>query len=117
MAYCNWTVSATFTALATPVFAQAGFFKGRLISVDIVANVGAALTFMIALYPHVNVAPGLVRDVTTAMISSVKELVSLEALYGCLPELNTYGIKAFEFGGVVLHDGAVAAYRNAGLLA
>jgi len=51
------------------------------------------------------------------MISSVKELVSLEALYDCLPELKTYGIKAFEFGGVVLHDGAVAAYRNAGLLA
>ncbi len=70
---------------------------------------------------HAKVDAALVRDVTAAIVSGANELVSLDALYDGLPdlfpELKTDGRKAFEFGGVVLHDGAVAAYRDAGLLA
>jgi hypothetical protein len=70
---------------------------------------------------HANVDAGLVRSVTAAIVSGAKELVSVDALYDGLPdlfpELKTDGWKAFEFGGVPLHDGAVAAYRDAGLLA
>lgn len=69
---------------------------------------------------HANVDVGLVRHVTAAIVAGAKELVALDALYDGLPdlfpELRTDGRKAFEFGGVVLHDGAVAAYRNAGFL-
>ncbi|MDP2354869.1 MAG: TAXI family TRAP transporter solute-binding subunit [Beijerinckiaceae bacterium] len=70
---------------------------------------------------HAKVDAALVRDVTAAIVSGAEELVSLDALYDGLPdlfpELKTDGRKAFEFGGVALHDGAVAAYRDAGLLA
>ena len=70
---------------------------------------------------HAKVDAALVRDVTAAIVSGTNELVSLDALYDGLPdlfpELKTDGRKAFEFGGVALHDGAVAAYRDAGLLA
>ncbi len=70
---------------------------------------------------HAKVDAALVRDVTAAIVSGANDLVSLDALYDGLPdlfpELKTDGRKAFEFGGVVLHDGAVAAYRDAGLLA
>lgn len=70
---------------------------------------------------HANVDAGLVRDVTAAIVAGANELVSLDALYDGLPdlfpELKSDGRKAFEFGGVALHDGAIAAYRDAGLLA
>jgi len=70
---------------------------------------------------HAKVDAALVRDVTAVIVSGANELVSLDALYDGLPdlfpELKTDGRKAFEFGGVALHDGAVAAYRDAGLLA
>ena len=68
VANCDGTVSAMFAASATPVFAQVNFFKGRSISVDIGADVGAALTLMVAIYPQANFDPLLVRNITTAIV-------------------------------------------------
>jgi hypothetical protein len=45
----------------------------------------------------------------------------LNALFEGLPELfeplRAEGARAFEFGGVALHPGAISAYRTGGLLA
>ncbi len=69
---------------------------------------------------HAKVDAALVRDVTATIVSGAENLVSLDALYEGLPalfpELKAEGRKAFEFGGVALHDGAIAAYRDAALL-
>jgi uncharacterized protein len=70
---------------------------------------------------HAKVDAALVKDVTSAIVADAAALVQLEPLYDGLPELfpplRSEGAKAFEFGGVPLHTGAVAAYRDAGLLA
>jgi TRAP transporter TAXI family solute receptor len=70
---------------------------------------------------HANVDADLVRSVTSAIVGEAGKLVELEPLYDGLPDLfpplKREGQTAFEFGGVPLHDGAVAAYRAAGLLA
>lgn len=70
---------------------------------------------------HEKVDAALVKSVTAAIIGGAAKLVELEPLYDGLPDLfpplKSEGRKAFEFGGVPLHDGAVAAYREAGLLA
>lgn len=70
---------------------------------------------------HANVDRQLVRDVTLAIVEDAGTLVALEPLYQGLPDLfeplPTQGRAAFEFGGVPLHDGALAAYSDAGLLA
>lgn len=70
---------------------------------------------------HASVDAALVKDVTAAIVAGAPALVGLEPLYDGLPdlfpELKSHGREAFEFGGVPLHDGAVAAYREAGLLA
>ena len=70
---------------------------------------------------HASVDEALVRDVTAAIAGEAEKLVAMEPLYAGLPDLfpplKTQGRSAFEFGGVPLHEGAVAAYRAAGLLA
>jgi len=70
---------------------------------------------------HASVDAALVQRVTAAIAEGAAALVALEPLYAGLPDLfpplKTQGRAAFEFGGVPLHDGAVAAYRAAGLLA
>jgi TRAP transporter TAXI family solute receptor len=69
---------------------------------------------------HAKVDAALVKNVTAAIAAGASELVRLEPLYQGLPDLfpplKAEGRMAFEFGGVPLHDGAVAAYREAGLL-
>jgi TRAP transporter TAXI family solute receptor len=61
-----------------------------------------------------------VRDVTAAIFAARDELPRLNALFTGLAELfeplRREGPGALEFGGVPLHDGAIAGYRDAGLL-
>jgi len=70
---------------------------------------------------HVNVDAALVKSVTGVIVSDPAALVALEPLYEGLPDLfaplRSEGRGAFEFGGVPLHDGALAAYRDAGFIA
>jgi TRAP transporter TAXI family solute receptor len=70
---------------------------------------------------HASVDAALVKSVTGAIVGDAARLVQIEPLYAGLPDLfpplKTQGRAAFEFGGVPLHEGAVAAYRDAGLIA
>lgn len=103
-----------FQPLYRPTTIRAG--KLRCVREDIVqpAVVNVIVT-------HASVDAALVQSVTTAIVAGAQTLVQLEPLYDGLPDLfpplKSEGRKAFEFGGVPLHDGAVAAYREAGLLA
>jgi TRAP transporter TAXI family solute receptor len=70
---------------------------------------------------HARIDSGIVHDLTAAVIAHADEVARLNALFAGLGEL-IHGLAAggqaqLEFGGVPLHDGALAAYREAGLLA
>jgi TRAP transporter TAXI family solute receptor len=72
------------------------------------------------LVTHAGVAEDKVRDVASAIFTARDELPRLNALFEGLGDLfeplRSDGVGALEFGGVVLHPGALAAYRAAGLL-
>jgi TRAP transporter TAXI family solute receptor len=72
------------------------------------------------LVTHARVPDAVVREVGLAIISGVAKLQKLNALFvglgDLLRPLRTQGASALEFGGVPLHPGALAAYREAGLL-
>lgn len=103
-----------FQPLYWPTTIRAG--KLRCVSADI--RQPAVVNVIVS---HSNVDAALVKSITSAVVSGASALVELEPLYDGLPDLfsrlQREGLKAFEFGGVPLHDGAVAAYREAGLLA
>lgn len=69
---------------------------------------------------HARADEALIGKVAAATHAGAGDLVAANALYAGLPELfeplRTDGAAALAFDGVVLHDGAVAAYRAAGLL-
>lgn len=69
---------------------------------------------------HARAEAGIVHDVVAALIANAGELARLNALFtglgDLIRDLAAGGRGQFEFGGVPLHDGALAAYREAGLL-
>ena len=103
-----------FQALYRPTTIRAG--KLRCVNSD--TRQPAVVNVIVT---HENVDAALIRDVTSAIVAGAHALVDLEPLYDGLPDLfaplKTEGMTAFEFGGVPLHEGAIAAYRDAGLLA
>lgn len=103
---------------AVPFYRRTVMRKGAIRGLD--ANVPQAAVVNV-LVSHANVADDKVRDVASAFFAARAELPRLNALFDGLPELfeplRTDGARALEFGGVTLHPGAVAAYRQAGLLA
>jgi len=70
---------------------------------------------------HAATDASLVNRVAHAFFEGAERLPQLNALYTGLGELfeplRTQGEAALEFGGVRLHEGAAAAYRELGLLA
>lgn len=72
------------------------------------------------LVTHARAADALVRQAVRAIVAAADELGRIEPLFNRMNELfaplRTAGRAALEFGGVPLHAGAVAAYRDAGLL-
>jgi uncharacterized protein len=70
---------------------------------------------------HARVPEPTVRDAVAAIVANAQELGRLNPLFhglpGLLEPLRTQGEAALAFGGVALHPGASAAYREAGLLA
>jgi TRAP transporter TAXI family solute receptor len=73
------------------------------------------------LVTHARLAKDSVQSVAAAVFAARAELPRLNALFEGLSELfeplRSQGAGALEFGGVALHPGAIAAYRQAGLLA
>jgi uncharacterized protein len=69
---------------------------------------------------HARMPAATVRDAVAAIVSGVTELGRLNPLFLGLGELfeplRKEGPEALEFGGVALHPGAFAAYRETGLL-
>jgi len=69
---------------------------------------------------HERVDADLVRRVVSAMVANADGMAKALPLYRGLSDLyaplRTEGASALEPGGVPLHQGAVAAYRAAGLL-
>jgi TRAP-type uncharacterized transport system substrate-binding protein len=91
--------------------------KGAIRGLD--ADV-AQVAVVNVLVTHERADAELVRAVTAAILAAREELPRLNALFNGLAELfeplRQEGAGALEFGGVPLHDGAIAAYRDAGLL-
>ncbi len=70
---------------------------------------------------HERVPEETVRSVIGCMVKNAEVLSRAEELYAGLAELfdemKRDGVQGFEPDGVPFHPGAVAAYRDAGLLA
>jgi len=70
---------------------------------------------------HARVPESIVREAVTAIIAGADELGRCNPLFAGLGKLFapllTQGPSALAFGGVALHPGALAAYRDVGLLA
>ncbi|MBX9760958.1 MAG: TAXI family TRAP transporter solute-binding subunit [Beijerinckiaceae bacterium] len=101
-----------------PLYRPATIRAGQLRCVKLDTRQPAVVNVIVT---HASVDAALVKAVTAAIAGEAATLVAMEPLYAGLPDLfpplKTQGRAAFEFGGVPLHEGAVAAYREAGLLA
>jgi TRAP transporter TAXI family solute receptor len=102
---------------AVPFYRRVNMRKGAFRGLD--ADV-AQVAVVNVLVTHARTDAELVRAVTAAIFAAREELPRLNALFTGLAELfeplRAEGAGALEFGGVALHDGAVAAYRDVGLL-
>jgi TRAP transporter TAXI family solute receptor len=91
--------------------------KGQLRALQ--ADVAQAAVVNV-LVTHARQDARAVETVARAMTEDCAELVSLNLLYRGMEKLfeplKSEGAAALEFGGVKLHEGAVAAYRALGLL-
>jgi TRAP transporter TAXI family solute receptor len=96
-----------------PTMMRKGAFRGIESDVAQVAVVNILAT-------HARVPEATVRDAVAAIVHDADELGRLNRLFAGLADLfvplRSQGAAALEFGGVKLHPGAVAAYREAGLL-
>jgi hypothetical protein len=100
-----------------PFYRRTVMRKGAIRGLDDDVAQPAVLNVLVT---HARVAPATVQEVATAIFAARDELPRLQPLFDGMPDLyeplRTQGARALEFGGVVLHDGAIAAYRDAGLL-
>jgi TRAP transporter TAXI family solute receptor len=84
------------------------------------ANDVAQVAVVNVLVTHARVAEATVRSAVAAIVAGSDELGRLNPLFigmsTLIEPLRSQGRLALEFGGVPLHPGAVAAYRDAGLL-
>jgi uncharacterized protein len=102
---------------AVPFYRRVTMRKNAIRGLD--ADV-AQVAVVNVLVTHARADANLVRAVTAAIFAARDELPRLNALFAGLAELfeplRHEGAGALEFGGVPLHEGAAAAYRDAGLL-
>jgi TRAP-type uncharacterized transport system substrate-binding protein len=80
----------------------------------------AQLAVVNVLVTHARIPAPVVREVVVAVIAGSDELPRLNPLFAGLADLlmpmRTEGASALELGGVPVHEGALQAYREAGLL-
>jgi uncharacterized protein len=102
---------------AVPFYRRTVMRKGAIRGID--ADVAQAAVINV-LVTHARVAADKVKDVAAAIFAARDELPRLNALFDGIGDLFTplrsEGARVLEFGGVTLHPGAIAAYREAGLL-
>jgi TRAP transporter TAXI family solute receptor len=103
---------------AVPYYRETTMSKGAFRGLD---QDVAQIAVVNILATHARMPDATVREVVAAIIAGTQELGSLNPLFvglaDLLAPLRTQGAAALEFGGVALHPGAFAAYREAGLLA
>jgi TRAP transporter TAXI family solute receptor len=99
------------------------FYRGTIMRANAIRGLErdvAQLAVVNVLVTHARIAVPLVREVVAAVIAGRDELPRLNPLFAGLADLllpmRTEGPSALEFGGVPLHEGALQAYREAGLL-
>jgi TRAP transporter TAXI family solute receptor len=96
-----------------PTVMRRGAFRGIDADLPQVAVVNVLAT-------HAAVSDATVRDAVASIVAGADELGQLNRLFDGLAALfeplRTQGAQALAFGGVTLHPGALAAYRDAGLL-
>jgi TRAP transporter TAXI family solute receptor len=102
---------------AVPYYRRAVMRKGAIRG--LAANV-AQVAVVNVLVTHAQVPEATVRSAVSTIVAGCDELARLNPLFAGMQELfeplRSQGRAALEFGGVPLHPGAVAAYRDAGLL-
>ena len=100
-----------------PVYRRTVMRQGAFRGLEAAVAQPAVLNVLVT---HARIAETTVRAVAAAIFAARAELPRQNALFAGLDELfaplRSDGAKALEFGGVTLHAGALAAYREAGLL-
>lgn len=100
-----------------PVYRKAIMRKGALrgLKDDVVQP--AVVNVLVT---HARANAEMVRQVAAACLAAAEELANLEPLFigmsGLFLPLRKHGAAALEFEGVQLHEGALGAYRDAGLI-
>jgi TRAP transporter TAXI family solute receptor len=102
---------------SSPIYRATTMKKGALRALHHDIEQPAVLNVLIT---HERVAKEMVRTLVAALVAGRTELASTNRLFKGLPDLfeplRTRGLSALEFDGVELHEGAVEAYRGAGLV-
>jgi TRAP transporter TAXI family solute receptor len=102
---------------AVPFYRRTVMRQGTLRGLDADVAQPAVVNVLVS---HSRAGADKVRAVTAAIFAARDELPRLQPLFTGMTELfaplRSDGARALEFGGVALHDGAIAAYRAAGLL-
>ena len=100
-------------AFYRPATMPKGFFRG-------LENDTPQLAVVNIIATHARVDDDVVRKFVLSILNNLDELAKINPLFTGLDEifepLKSEGTAAVEFGGVPLHPGAVAAYREAGYL-
>lgn len=102
---------------AVPFYRRTVMRKGAIRGLDAEVAQAAVVNVLVS---HARVDAAKVRATAAAIFAARDELPRLHPLFDGLASLfeplAADGARALEFGGVPLHDGALAAYRAAGLL-
>jgi len=102
---------------AVPFYRHTVMRKGALRCLEADAAQPAVVNVLVT---HARVSADTVRRATADIFAAREELPRLNALFLGIGELfeplRADGSRALEFGNVVLHDGALTAYREIGLL-
>ena len=105
------------------VIREVGFYRSAVMPAGVFRGASretAQLAVVNVVAAHARQDPETVRALVAAMLGGLDELAAANALFAGLDELfeplRAAGPQALEFGGVPLHPGALAAYREAGYL-
>ncbi|HVO91834.1 MAG TPA: TAXI family TRAP transporter solute-binding subunit [Terriglobales bacterium] len=105
------------------VLAEVPFYRRVIMEKNVFRGMvedSAQLAVVNVLVTHERVPDGVVTTMAKAIADNLDALPQMNPLFRGLKTLfeplRTQGAKAFEFGGVALHSGAVNAYREAGWL-
>jgi TRAP transporter TAXI family solute receptor len=102
---------------AVPYYRRAVMRKDAIRGLDADVAQPAVVNVLVT---HARVAEATVRAAVNAIVAENAALARLNPLFAGMAELfeplRSQGPAALEFGGVALHPGARAAYRDAGLL-